>query len=213
MRPIHVLAVLLAAGLTVPPASAQQQPAPQQPAPAQVAPAQQAPTQAGQQPAAPQQRPAAQRPAAKPGGQVDEATLDLARKLIEKTGAAVVGQQIASTINQQIVQNMKQANPARSVEVEAFVTDFYMPVLREEIPAMMEEMAKIYARHFTAADLRQIITFYDSPLGRKMLRVTPQIMQQATTAGLDLGQRAAKRAEEEFAKTAKTNGLKVPGRE
>jgi hypothetical protein len=46
-------------------------------------------------------------------------------------------------------------------------------------PALMEEMAAafvpLYARHFTAAEIRQLAAFYKTPVGVKMIAVMPQI--------------------------------------
>ncbi|HYC05299.1 MAG TPA: DUF2059 domain-containing protein [Azospirillaceae bacterium] len=206
-------------------APAAQAPAQRQAAPAANAPAAQAPatqTPAAQAPAA--QAPAAQAPAAQaPAAQgsrpsagaattgVDPRALDLARKLIDMTGATVLGEQMASTTVQQIAQTMKIANPTKGPEVESFVSDFFLPQLREDMPAFMEEVAKLYAQRFGAADLQRIIAFYQSDVGKKMLRETPQIMQQVVGMGVSWGDRISRRSQEEFAKAATARGLKVPG--
>jgi len=177
-------------------------------APATQAPAAQAP--AAQAPAAP----AAQGPRPSAGaatGGADPRALDLARKLIDLTGATVLGEQMASTTVQQIAQTMKIANPTKGPEVESFVSDFFLPQLREDMPAFMEEVAKLYAQRFGAADLQRIITFYQSDVGKKMLRETPQIMQQVVGMGVSWGDRVSRRSQEEFAKAAAARGLKVPG--
>jgi hypothetical protein len=46
-------------------------------------------------------------------------------------------------------------------------------------PALMDEFAAefvpLYARHFTAAEIRQLAAFYMTPVGMKMVTVMPQI--------------------------------------
>jgi len=42
-----------------------------------------------------------------------------------------------------------------------------------------EGMAKIYATAFTEQELRTLLTFYQSPLGQKVLNVEPRLMDQA----------------------------------
>ena len=50
-------------------------------------------------------------------------------------------------------------------------------------PQMMEELfaetAPLYARHFTVAEIKQMAAFYKTPVGKKMLAVTPQIMGES----------------------------------
>ena len=47
------------------------------------------------------------------------------------------------------------------------------------------EMATIYAREFTEPELREIIKFYQTPVGQKMAARLPQLMQ----AGMEVSQR------------------------
>ena len=46
--------------------------------------------------------------------------------------------------------------------------------------AMMDELATemvpLYARNFTAAEIRQMAAFYNTPVGAKMMQVMPQLM-------------------------------------
>jgi uncharacterized protein len=44
----------------------------------------------------------------------------------------------------------------------------------------MKEAPAIYARHFTADELRELTAFYHTPTGAKALRETPQVMGELT---------------------------------
>jgi hypothetical protein len=50
-------------------------------------------------------------------------------------------------------------------------------------PQMMEELfaeiAPLYSRHFTVAEIKQMSAFYKTPVGKKMLSLTPQIMSES----------------------------------
>jgi hypothetical protein len=41
---------------------------------------------------------------------------------------------------------------------------------------MLKDSPAIYARYFTADELRRLIAFYKSPIGTKYMRVTPAVM-------------------------------------
>ena len=50
------------------------------------------------------------------------------------------------------------------------------PKLMDELFA---EMTPLYGRYFTAADIGQMSVFYKTPVGKKMLSVMPQIMNES----------------------------------
>ena len=50
------------------------------------------------------------------------------------------------------------------------------PKLMDELFA---EMTPLYARHFSAAEIGQMSAFYKTPVGKKMLATTPQIMTES----------------------------------
>lgn len=45
----------------------------------------------------------------------------------------------------------------------------------------------IYQKHLTLDDLKKIVAFYESPVGKKLGAVTPAITMEGMTAGQQLG--------------------------
>ena len=64
----------------------------------------------------------------------------------------------------------------------AIGTLFRDPALVED---MIDEMVPLYASNYTTAEIKELTVFYRSPLGRKMLAVTPRL----TTESMAIGQR------------------------
>lgn len=60
-------------------------------------------------------------------------------------------------------------------------------VIEEALPydEMIEWSAEVYARRFTAAELNDVIKFYKTPSGAKLMAALPEIMGEA---GLKMGQ-------------------------
>lgn len=52
-------------------------------------------------------------------------------------------------------------------------------IQRDSLAGVMKEAPAIYARHFTAPELRELIAFYRTPLGQKTLKTMPQIMNDS----------------------------------
>jgi hypothetical protein len=63
--------------------------------------------------------------------------------------------------------------PKMSAALQEFFADPKM------IDEMMETVAPLYARHFTAEEIGQLAVFYKSPAGAKSLRVLPQLMNES----------------------------------
>ncbi len=51
------------------------------------------------------------------------------------------------------------------------------------IDEMVEAVVPIYRRHLTKSDVEEMIRFYAGPVGQKLLREQPQMLQEAMRAG------------------------------
>lgn len=60
-------------------------------------------------------------------------------------------------------------------EVAAELIKEYEPRTSE----LIDESARIYASHFTEAELKQILAFYQTPVGRKMITEEPRALDQS----------------------------------
>jgi hypothetical protein len=54
--------------------------------------------------------------------------------------------------------------------------------------ALMPDLAEVYAREFTEPELRELLHFYQSPVGKKAATKIPALMQM----GMEIGQRHVK---------------------
>jgi hypothetical protein len=57
------------------------------------------------------------------------------------------------------------------------------------IDEMVEAMVPIYRRHLTRSDIEEVIRFYSSPVGQKLLREQPQMIQEGMQAGAQIQQK------------------------
>lgn len=67
---------------------------------------------------------------------------------------------------------------------------------------LVNMFAPIYQKHFTEADLRKLIEFYQSPIGRKLAEKTPLITQES----MQVGQEWGKKLGEQFHEKLKAKG-------
>jgi hypothetical protein len=147
-------------------------------APAQTAPAQ--PAQAAPQPG--QAQPA--------WPQATEASRREARALGDKLGWESQVRSIINTLRTAIIVNLSQVNGKPPTEMQAVVDDLLVPDLIADAPALMNMIVEAWARAFTAEELRNLRSFYNTPLGEKLLRTIPQLNQVINQSGQAWAQRA-----------------------
>jgi len=58
----------------------------------------------------------------------------------------------------------------------------------EEFPVdeILKAVIPIYQRHFSKTDVEEIIRFYSSPVGQKLLHEQPQLIQESMQAGVEI---------------------------
>jgi uncharacterized protein len=60
----------------------------------------------------------------------------------------------------------------------------------------LETYVPIYARRFSAAEVKELIKFYESPAGRKMVEAMPIIREEAYIVGFERGRKIGQRMQE-----------------
>jgi hypothetical protein len=90
-----------------------------------------------------------------------------------------------------IMQNMKPAIVQNRPEVERDY-DAVMPLLlggmNARVNEIIDQIAAIYARNFTAEELREVTAFYRGPTGQKFVQKLPAITQESMVVGQRFGQ-------------------------
>jgi len=113
------------------------------------------------------------------------------RKLMDVTGANSLGEQLMSAGMEQFrasVLDSQPDNPRAKQFVDAFEAVFQKHF---DAKSLNETEIPIYDKYLTAEDLKGLLEYYSSPLGRRMLKILPEIAQESQAAGFSLGQKAA----------------------
>lgn len=100
------------------------------------------------------------------------------RRLLALTGTREMVNQMKTEMMSQFRQN------APTMPREMF--DEMTSELKAE--DLEEAMIPVYSKHFTGADIKQLIAFYESPFGRKVMREMPQIITESNEVGIRWGQ-------------------------
>ena len=97
-----------------------------------------------------------------------------------------------------MIENLKQ-NQAFSTIPEEFWTEFAKEA-ETSYKVLEEQIGEVYKKHFTSAEIKQLIAFYESPIGKKLVSEQPQIQtesyQLGTEWGRQLGEKVVKKIQE-----------------
>lgn len=101
------------------------------------------------------------------------------RRLLNDMGAGKLGAQMMDQMFGSMRTSMKQQVPQ---EVwDELIAGFKVEFSPEKL---IELNVPIYDKHYTHDEIRQLISFYESPLGRKVTSVTPLLAQESFETGV-----------------------------
>ena len=90
------------------------------------------------------------------------------RKLMAVSGSDATLKMIPEQILSMIEQQAPALPESVKVEIQAMFSE-------EALLSLMDQMVPIYAKYYTQQDMDDLIAFYDTPLGKKLSTVQPQI--------------------------------------
>lgn len=120
----------------------------------------------------------------------------LIERLLELTGASNMSKQLMDAM----IANFRKSSP----EVPAEFWDRFQKEI--DMDQLMNEIFPIYDRHLSEEDLKGVVAFYESPVGRKVTAELPAIMQESMSVGQSWGMALAKRITETLRKEKETKG-------
>jgi hypothetical protein len=80
-------------------------------------------------------------------------------------------------------QKVPNPTPKQIAAIHAVIDEALKDTPIDEI---IQAIVPVYQKHFTKADLEEMIRFYSSPVGQKALREQPQMMQETAQAAQEI---------------------------
>jgi uncharacterized protein len=122
--------------------------------------------------------PASAQAPAPSGPQPSPAALLLAKQIVEIKGVQNVFAPLVRGVVEKTKQTFMQTNfmwQKDLDEVAAIEEKKYAPRVSE----LVDATARMYAQHFTEQELRQLLAFYQSPVGKKALVEEPKVLDES----------------------------------
>jgi hypothetical protein len=122
----------------------------------------------------------------------DAAGIATAKQILSMTGAtAVFNPLIAGVVEQARLLYLGQ-NPALAPDLNQIAAQIRKD-LQPRFSELTDEIAKLYADAFTDSEMKEILAFYQSPIGKKLIEVQPKM----TEASMNFAQNWANKLSEE----------------
>ena len=128
---------------------------------------------------------------------IEPEKMDAIERLLEASGEVELVKQGMLGMIDQIRESPTELPPE-------FFDEFKKAVLSDELK---DVLAPIYDRHYTLEEIEQLIKFYESPIGRTMVKRQPLVQQDAMGVGRHWGQKKAA----EIVERLRERGVILPG--
>lgn len=121
---------------------------------------------------------------------IDPAKEAAIRHLMDITQTVKLGDSIAAYLTGQVREGVSHTIPPESLSK---FMDTFSERFSATTPgvAVSDAMVPIYANTFSMEDIEGLIQFYESPLGQRVVKALPDVVQKSQTAGVEIEQTSA----------------------
>jgi hypothetical protein len=144
-------------------------------------------------------------PAVAPAQQPSQGALTAASEIIDVRGSMAVFEPVIPGVIEQAKGVFIQSNPNLAKDLNDVAAD-----LRKQMAPRMEELraeaAKVYASRFTEQELKEMLAFYKTPLGKKMLTEEPNVVERTLQTAQDWANRMSEEVMGKFRAEMKKKG-------
>jgi uncharacterized protein len=116
---------------------------------------------------------------------------------------------MSKQMHQMIAEQLKK-DPAMTPEMQARANKMMDDIIKSmPIDDLIDAMIPVYQKHFTKGNIDDLLAFYSTPTGQKLIQELPAITTEAMQAVMPISQRmmatAMQRAKDELAQMQKEN--------
>lgn len=108
--------------------------------------------------------------------------------LLDITGAMALAQQMSAASVAELTRMLRHARPDIPERVLRVVATEVDAVVAENVADLRTRIVPLYDEYFSADEIRELIAFYSSGVGRRTVEVMPQLMGRSMEAGKQWGE-------------------------
>jgi hypothetical protein len=110
--------------------------------------------------------------------QASVAAVQMAKEIVTFTGATALFNPLIPGVVGQAKNLFLQQDPGLGKDLNEIAAEMRSD-LAPRFSELTDEMAKLYTTHFTEAELKQLLAFYRSPIGVKLITEQPKVGEES----------------------------------
>jgi uncharacterized protein len=107
-----------------------------------------------------------------------KAAIAAAREVIVLKGGGAMFNPITHGVIETVKDSYLRTNPNLSRELNEVALAIHNEIETNNSGELLDEVAKVYARHFTEPELKNLLVFYKTPLGQKWAKEEPLAIEE-----------------------------------
>lgn len=135
------------------------------------------------------------------------------KTLLELTGVKAIPEQIANNTIQSWVPGVRQLDPKFPDKGFTIARDAFVSALNAKADAaggLVDQVTIVYHNAFSAAEVADLVKFYQSPLGKKMLSSQSKVNAETFQTAMKWADSLSADVEQRIDAALKKEGLKLP---
>jgi uncharacterized protein len=135
------------------------------------------------------------------------------KTLLEITGIKAIPEQIANNTVQSWVAGIKQLDPKFPDKGFTIIRDAFLGGLNTKVEGgggLIEQVTMVYHNQFTAGEIAELLKFYQSPLGKKMLSSQAKVNGETFQTAMKWADSMSADLDQRIDAALKKEGLKLP---
>jgi uncharacterized protein len=129
--------------------------------------------------------------------------------LMQETGMLANMNRTVELLMPQVINSLKKVNPNIPQATWDDFSRLGSEEFKKSLAELQEPVITIFDKNFTDGEIKQLIAFYKTPLGQKVVTQMPVVMQQSAQLGQAWGQQVGARVAERIRAAAKQKGYEL----
>jgi len=127
-------------------------------------------------------------PAAAQTAKPSPSAVAIAREILEVKGSTQLFDPVVPGVIEQVRQMFLQSNPMVGKDLAEVATKLQKDEARR-VDEVRNSLFEQYATRFTEAELKEMLAFYKTPLGKKMVEEEPKVLEESMNAAQTFAER------------------------
>jgi len=134
------------------------------------------------------------------------------KRLLQATGAMQVAQTMSQAVVGQMSETIKKARPDIPPQMLDVMSEEVNKTISEEMTTkggFVDLMVALYNKYYTHDDIKGLLAFFQSPLGRKASSLAPVMSREGLVIGQRWGESLAPKIEQRVKARFKEKGVEI----